>query len=298
MRRAGLRNAGAPPLTVIVATTRCWPAADVCLRELAPQACAAGAELILCDGHGSGFDPIRYPEVVWLRSPGADRLTLHARALERARGDLVAITEDHVRPDQDWCEAVLRAHREQPHADIIVGAVRNASERRLSDRASFLLTSAPYLPPLQRLPGRTPPYNNLSMKRRVLPTLLAPGELEFDLVPGMFDAGQVVVDDRIAVNHVQPVSMAQALVMHFHNGRSHGGTFVDEPRSLRLRHARCALAVPRTLSAETNREITQRPASTYGRRDVAGVALIASAHTLGYLVGLVTGRGNSARHVI
>jgi hypothetical protein len=297
MQTAGAWNAGAPPLTVVIATTRCWPAADLCLREMAPQARAVGAEVILCDGHGSGFDPVQYPEVLWLRTPGADRLTLHARALERARGDIVAITEDHVRPDQDWCEAILRAHREKPDADVIVGAVRNASTRRLSDRASFLLTSAPYLPPLQRLPGRTPPYNNLSMKRRVLPKSLAPGELEFALVPGLFDTGQVVVDDRVRAEHVQPVSMGQALTLHFHNGRTHGGRYVDESASLRLRRARCALALPRTLSAEVDQEIISRSSSLHRRRDVAGVALIASAHALGYVVGLVTGSGDSARRV-
>jgi hypothetical protein len=96
----------APPLTVVVATTRCWPAANVCLREMLPQARAVGAELILADGHGCGFDPELDPDVVWLRRPGVDCLTRHARALGLARGDVVAITEDHARPDPNWCEAV------------------------------------------------------------------------------------------------------------------------------------------------------------------------------------------------
>lgn len=286
-----------PPLTVVVATTRCWPAADVCLREVLPQTRAAGAELILCDGHGSGIDRALYPDVLWLRRRGADRLTLHARAFELARGDVIAITEDHVRPAPDWCEAILRAHRERSEADVIVGAVRNPSKKRLSDRASFLLTSAPYLPPLRRLPERAPPFNNVSVKRRILPATLRPGEFEFDLVPGLFAAAKVWVDDRITVEHVQDVSMTEALVMHFHNGRTYGGTFVDEPRALRLRRALDALRVPRRLAAETRREIAKRPGCGYGRADVIGVAVIAGAHALGSLVGLVTGRGSSPRRM-
>ena len=285
------------PLTVIVATTRCWPTANVCVRAVLSQARTVGAELILADGHGSGFDPAACADVTWLRLPGAARLTLHARALEVARGDVIAITEDHVRPDPDWCETILRAHRERPEVDVIVGAIRNASRKRLSDRASFLLTSAPYAPPLLQVPERAPPFNNLSVKRRVLPASLRPGELEFDIVPGLFAVGKIAVDDRITAAHVQDVSMTAALVMHFHNGRTHGGTFIDDPRALRLRRARDALGIPRRLAAETYREVAKRPASRYARRDVAGVTLIAGAHAFGFLIGLITGRGNSPRRV-
>lgn len=267
------------------------------MRAVLSQTRAVGAELILADGRGSGFDQSVSSDVIWLRLPGAERLTLHARALEAVRGDVVAITEDHVRPDPDWCEAILRAHRERPEIDVIVGAIRNASLKRLSDRASFLLTSAPYAPPLHQVPERAPPFNNLSVKRRVLPTTLRPGELEFDVVPGLFAAGKIAVDERITAAHVQDVSMTEALVMHFHNGRTHGGTFVDDPRTLRLRRARDALRVPRLLTAETYREVAKRPASRYGRRDIAGVALIAGAHIFGFLIGLITGRGNSPQRV-
>jgi hypothetical protein len=168
---------------------------------------------------------------------------------------------------------------------------------RLSDRASFLVTSAAYQPPLHPLPERAPPFNNVSLKHRVLPATLRPGELEFYVVPGLFAAGSLYIDDRIACDHVQDVSMTEALVMHFHNGRQSGGTFVDEPRALRLRRAREVLRVPRLLAGETHREIAKRPASSYGRADVAGAAVIAGAHALGFLIGLVTGRGDSPRRV-
>jgi hypothetical protein len=271
--------------------------AEVCVAAVLPQIQAVGGELIVADGHGSGLDPALGSDVVWLREPGAARLTLHARALAIAPGALVAITEDHVRPDPDWCEAMLRAHRERPDVDVIVGAIRNGSRRRVSDRASFLLTSAPYAPPLQELPRRSPPFNNLSLKRRVLPATPTPGELEFDLVPRLFAAGRVDVDGRVTAVHIQDLSILQALVLHFHNGRMHGGSFANEPPPRRRRRARDALRVPQRLTAETAEELARRPASSYGRRDAAGVALIATAHTLGLLAGLALGAGHSAQHV-
>src|SRR5262249_29922576 len=213
--------------------------------------------------------------------------TLHARALRVARGEVIAITEDHVRPDPGWCEAILTAHRRRPEAQVIVGAMRNGTTKRLSDRASFLITSAPYLPPLPRLPERTPPYNDLSVKRRILPATLRPGEFEFDLVPGLFDAGKVCVENGFAGEHVQSVSMTDALVMHFHNGRTYGGSFVGETRALRCRRAVDALRAPRRLTAETSREIAQRPGLDVSWSDLAGVAVIGAAHALGTLVGLV-----------
>jgi hypothetical protein len=91
--------------------------------------------------------------------------------------------------------------------------------------------------------------------------------------------------------------MREALAMHFHNGRTHGGAFVKDPRSLRLRRARRALTIPKSLVEEVHREIGRRPGTLYGNRDVVGVAMIAGAHTLGYLAGLVTGSGSSPRHI-
>src|SRR5260370_39774943 len=87
-----------PRLSVIVATTRCWPTADVCLRELAPQTRAMGAELILRHGHGSRLDAALFPHVVRLGRPSADRLTPHADPCAVPHGDVTTTSDDHVRP--------------------------------------------------------------------------------------------------------------------------------------------------------------------------------------------------------
>jgi hypothetical protein len=237
------------------------------------------------------------PDVVWLRQPGADRLTLHASAFEMARGDIITITEDHVRPDPDWCDAILRAHREQPEAVAIVGAVKNGSTKRLSDRASFpahvgvippaTFPSAAAGAAVQQRVGEAADHAGDASARRVRVRIRA----------GSVGAGKISVDDRMMVEHVQDVSMTEALVMHFHNGRTYGGTFIDEPRSLRLRRSLDALRTPERVTAEMHREIAQRSSGSHDSANVVGVAVIAGAHALGCLVGLVTGRGRSPRRL-
>jgi hypothetical protein len=278
---------------VVVATTRPWPAASISIDELLPQVRALGGELILADGHGDGWDPAVGSDVIWVRKPGWDRLHLHREALAMATGDVIAFTEDHVRPTPSWCEAIITSHREHADADAISGAVTNASRSHSFERASFLFTSAPYLPPITGRPDRSPPANNFSLKRRAVSTDLAPGDVELVVLPELYEDGRMVIDDRIVIEHVQPVSAREALVMHFHNGRTHGGTFVDEPRVNKRILTRAGLRIPGRVTRETKEAIKARPESGYPKRDVYAVRAIGLAHLTGFLVGITRGRGNS-----
>ena len=262
-----------------------------------PQVRAVGGELIVADGHGAGFDPAVGSDVVWLPIAGASRLELHAAALKKSRGDVVAITEDHVRPLPGWCEAILVAHRQRPDAPVIVGPVRNASERTAFERASFNITSAAYLPPLRRLPDRVPPNNNMTFKRHVLPSTLAPGEWEFEVIPSLFRAGLITVDDRFLVEHLQDLTAIETVVMHFHNGRIGGGTFVAQPAALRRSLIGLALRLPDRLTNDVRKAMSEHPSTAYGPLDVAATAVVGCAFALGFLVALAIGPGDSPRRV-
>jgi len=109
-----------------------------------------GAEIIVADGHGKGLpDDVtdRYPEVIWLKQPGGSVFYLRGLAMARARGEIVAVTEDHCEVTPGWCERTIRAHKEYPAAAAIGGAVENGATERLIDWAHFFLVFAPFTPP-------------------------------------------------------------------------------------------------------------------------------------------------------
>lgn len=53
-----------------------------------------------------------------------------AVGLRLSRGNILAMTEDHAIPADDWCQQILKAH-EQPHA-VIGGAIENAVDSPLN----------------------------------------------------------------------------------------------------------------------------------------------------------------------
>jgi hypothetical protein len=57
---------------------------------------------------------------------------LRSVGLSNSQGPIVAMTEDHAVPDADWCEQILRSHRELIGYSVIGGAVENAVDRPLN----------------------------------------------------------------------------------------------------------------------------------------------------------------------
>jgi hypothetical protein len=57
---------------------------------------------------------------------------LRSIGLTNSRGQIVAMTEDHAIPETDWCEHILRSHRELTEYAVIGGAIENAVDRPLN----------------------------------------------------------------------------------------------------------------------------------------------------------------------
>lgn len=117
----------------------------------------------------------RYPSVFFLAAEpaapprSAERLDeLRAIGVAAARGDIIAVIEDHVRPDTDWSARILEAHR-APYA-AIGGAIENGT--------SCLLNWAAYFADLGRYHNPVPAGDsgyasvvNVSYKRSALESI-------------------------------------------------------------------------------------------------------------------------------
>jgi len=280
-----------PPLSVILATTEPWPDLENCLAVLTPQIRALGCELLVGDGHGEALDPERVaasPWLSWIRRPGASVFDLRAEAAGLARGEIVALTEDHCVVAPDWCAQILEAFRLHPDASAVAGEVLNGSPEHLMDWANYLHSFGSSLPPYDDPERwyRTPPAANVAFRRSVLPNQAPePGWLELELSPRLFQEKRFGMHGGMRVTHVQSYGFWLMLRMHFDNGRSTTG----------LRHAHFSRdRLPWSLYRSTVRGFSK--ATEYRRvirQSLPLVFLLSCAHSLGALAGAVAGPGGS-----
>jgi hypothetical protein len=260
------------------------------LAALVPQARAVGAEVIVV-GRADDAAPAG---VRLVRVDDDNIFRLRLTGIKAARGEVVAIGEDHAVPRPDWCEAVIRAHAERPEVPAVAGCLVNATTRTLGARGNFLAFAAPYQPPMPDLPGkRPPPLSALSFKRQALDELDGTlGRFEAVLVPRLFAEGRMVADDRIVVDHYQAHSALWAIVNGFHGARSaYGYLRAEQSRGDRLRQARWSLTNwPRRLLGEARNE-------GGSRAELALVGLVGAGVGLGGAVGALAGPGRSPDRV-
>jgi hypothetical protein len=223
-----------PLLSIVLISRRGFAAVHPVLEAIEPQVEAVGAEVVVVDG--TGETPAVPSWVRWVGVDEKDWIRLTHRGVLEARGDIVAICEDHVFPDPGWCAAILRAHAEHPEADMVAGCMANGCEASLVDRAYFLAFAAPYIAPLRAVPRERPPaLPAVSFKRRLLAQLGGPGSLETFLIPHAFTDGRMVVDDRIRCKHEQHHSLLDALKFSYVVNRAAYGYSPDRPDPARRR---------------------------------------------------------------
>jgi len=219
-----------PCLSVVIGTGEGWPYVRDLLAAIGPDAESAGAEIVIVDGSDKPV-PAQGEigrQVRWLKSADSSIFVLFAIGLRAAKGDVVAMTEDHTIPWPGWIPAVLRAHAEHPEADAIGGAIENGSKHGLIEWASYFTTQGPHMLPLgDRVVPMTTNEANVSYKRRAL------AEVDPDEGSGFMailynrrlaERGSVLrVDDRIVVDHFETVGFGWTTSIHFHNGRTISG---------------------------------------------------------------------------
>jgi hypothetical protein len=220
------------PITVLIASIRGWPDCRKAVQLIAEQVQRVGGEFIVADG--SGNPPPSDAEmrelgatIRWLSMPGQSVFQLRHAGYRAARGEIVAITEDHCFVAPDWIERVIAAHHQHPDAAAIGGTVLNNTDEKLVDWAAFFLTQGPFMPPLdngvsERISGPA----NVSYKRYILDRLGGDDEqgvIDFLELPAALDGEELVADDTIKVRHNQSQGLVGTSRAEFDNGRTIAG---------------------------------------------------------------------------
>lgn len=294
-----------PSVSVVLATLAGWPEVEPVVRTLAGQADEVGGEVVVADGSAATLPPgaVPPPRVSWMSLPGAGIFDLRRAALQRARGDVVVVTEDHCLAPPGWCARIVDLHARYPDADIIQGRVENASRERVIDWAAFLVNQSAHVPPIDWSEAtRQIGIVGVSITRPTVEALLAayPADPP-DLIPtpALRAAGlRVRIDESLGVEHRQSDTWLGHAGLHFHNARAIAGRrrsamtgrdwvrLVAAPMLVPYRASR---VVARCLRKDLPRGVALRAAP--------GVVWLYAWKSAGEWTGYLTGPGDSARRL-
>jgi len=151
---------------------------------------------------------------------------LRAHGLLAATADIVAVAEDHARPDRHWCQNLLVAHQDDVAA--VGGAIENDVERPLN-WAVYFCDFCKYQNPLPAGESWFASDANSSYKRAVLQSIQSTWEGSFREVVVNGELRQrgeklVLRPDVIMYQHRTGLSLMTAVRERYIWGRSYGAT--------------------------------------------------------------------------
>lgn len=296
---------GELPLSVVLGTTQPWPELAASLDTVVPEAREIGAEVIVVDNNGRGLPEHfaeEHPEVVWITERGASIFRMRSVGMSIARGEVIALTEDHCLPSPGWCKGHLRAHAEYPEAAAVGGPVGNGATGKLSAWGSFLLNHAEYMQPIESGERAAIDRANISYKRWAVPSLPSDlGVTEPFIDEQLRKSGaKFVMTTAAPVTHDQSFGVRYTLWIHFHSGRSTAGLRVVGGMGTGERVRRTItsfLLGPAMFGATTLRVARKRPKSVRALASLPMALAIACAISAGLIAGYLAGPGGSTRHI-
>jgi hypothetical protein len=289
-----------PPISVTVSTVQGWPEIATNLATVIESVRAVGGEIVLTDGSGNPPPASEQvgPEVVWLNYPGESVFQLRDRGYQAARGEIVAITEDHVRVPANWARLMLDAHAAHPEATAIGGSVENAATGNAMDWGSFLIVQASVAAPIRSGPAkRLSGAVNVSYKRHAIEAMETYGGL--GAMDGLHQrhlaatGAALLNDDAIRVYHDQSLGFVGTTAIHYNAGRTMSGfkrQHMDPVQWLRV------IGAPVVPLARYVRAVSLLTPRGYGgqlARSAPAMLWLLYSQGVGQFVGYLAGPGDS-----
>jgi hypothetical protein len=286
-----------PRLSVVVVPARSGGIERAALDGLEQQTGGRPFEVIV---PGAGGLEARYPEVRFLRVesealPGsAERLDeLRARGVAATSGDIVAVIEDHVRPDPDWCSAITVAHRQGYAA--IGGAVENGVDRVLH-WATYFADLGRYHNPLPEGDSAYATVVNVSYKRTALEDIRGVWKRRFSETAVhsalLASGGRMALDRKIVVRQIRGrVSFRESIREFYTWGRSYGSIRVKLSGPVkRFIYICLSPLIPVALLVRSGSDVLRkrRLVGCWLKSLLFSIALV-TAWSLGELVGYIAG---------
>jgi hypothetical protein len=160
-------------LTVVVVILQGRSSLFRCLSALSRQIGEKSLEIIVpYDERFRGVFDLQkdFPNVQFLLANGVRTYAeLRALGVQKARGEIIALTEDHCTPNLDWCAQILRAHT-MSHA-AIGGAVDKMAPDSVLNWAMYFADYVRYMNPVREGPSNALTDCNVTYKRSALESI-------------------------------------------------------------------------------------------------------------------------------
>lgn len=214
-----------------------------CLASLREQAAATGAEVIVvdrCGGETRARVAREFPFVVLVDADQERRPSvpeLRARGVQRARGDVVAIIEEHCAAPPHWLHTIRAAFGE---GDVAIGGpILDSDFGRIRDWVVYFSEYHNYLPPWPDGPRAALNGANIAYRRAALlrhADGLGTGYWETVLHPRLLAEGaRFRAVGQMGVHHTGPFDFGYYLHQRYLLSRTWGGTRrADTPLARRL----------------------------------------------------------------
>lgn len=295
----------APPhLSVVIAASNGPPCLCRCLNSIKGQIESHDAEVLVITNFDAssveaklrGHRSIRFDSL----PEDATVPELRTRGLKNARGDIIALSEDNVLFDADWCAALKEAHK-SPH-EVIGGPVARADERRAQDWAVYFYEYGRFMPPVSAGPVDRLAGNNVSYKRAALSPvweMIEDGFVETFVHQELQRRGYTLyLAPEAKVYHFKQYAFRETLRQCFHHGRSFAGVRI-QGATLGRRFAFIAgsLALPILLPARILlRTLRKRRHLRALARSFPYLLGFLTSWSLGEFCGYAAGPGDSIQH--
>lgn len=298
-RRVSPRSPFRPTVSVVVHAAEPWPSLQPFLDTVVPQLAEVDGELVVGASGPDVLPESRRPGRVRV-APGPSRspFDLRAAALAEADGDLVVVTEDHVEPGASWLVEYAEAHR-TAGAMLLAGPVANGSGGTAADWANYLISFVAYAPPVAALPSdRCPTIANCALDgarlRMATGGSPGPGQLEREVVPAWWAAGEGHFVPGAAVRHIQPNVGWRHVLAHFDDART-AGAYAPGSASWRDFTPGALRTVSRSYLRSTAAAVAHRPELAAPHRVARWwLRALAAAKAVGLAGGAHWGEGRSA----
>lgn len=297
-------QAEAPALSVVLASVNGWDVLGPTLASLDAQPERGRMEVVVVEAVGGATRArlrAHRPAVELVEVD--ERLPiprLRYRGVERARGEIVAIVEDHGEVGPHWAAAIFEAHAGPWGA--VGGPVENGRDGWVN-WAAFFCEYTPYMGPMPEGEVADLPGNNIAYKGSHLrghARVLDDGKWESWINDRLrADGVPLRASNRMVVRHIKGFRLGTFLVQRFHFARSYAGMRrPDQTRARRLIYGLGSLALPALLMARIGRAaIGKRRNLGRFAASVPLLSLFLTVGAVGEMIGYLFGPGASLEKV-
>lgn len=241
-----------PILSIIIADANGMPEINWCLAALEKQQLDETIEVIVVEPGGEMMIQALRNQFPWIRLLMIENQLsipeMRNLALEKSRGELIAILEDHEVVPPDWCRNMVAAHTAYPEVAAVAGPIENIHPSSITTWAAFFCEYCAFMPPVTSGFTSSVPGNNITYKRWALeishPEDRNHAFWETSIHPALLKRGcQFRIEPDVTISHQKHFGFFEFIQQRFHYSRYYAGFITRESSRLYrlLRSSACIL---------------------------------------------------------